>query len=279
MRTLLLLLLFSPLALAQMPESWTRPVEPFRVVGNIYYIGTEELGSWLIATEKGLILLDAPVESNKDLLLRNIRKLGFDPKNVRILLASHAHFDHVGALAAMKDVTGGEIYLSALDADLAKRGGRGDFAFGDKYAYRPVHADHIVRNHDVVRLGSTQMHALLTPGHTRGCTTWQTAVREDGRLLDVVFLCSVTAPGYQLVDNPKYPLILADYEASFAALRKLDPDVFLGNHAGFYDLTGKRGKQKEGAPNPFIQRGELARYLDGAWKNLQRQEQEERAAH
>jgi metallo-beta-lactamase class B len=267
------------MALAQMPESWTRPVEPFRVVGNIYYVGTEDLGSWLIATEQGLILLDAPVESNRQLLLTNIRKLGFDPKNVRVLLASHAHFDHVGALAAMRDATDGKVYLSAQDADLAERGGRGDFAFGDKYAYPPVHADHIVRDHDVVGLGSTQMHALLTPGHTRGCTTWQTAVREEGRLLDVVFLCSVTAPGYQLVDNPKYPQILADYEASFAALRKLDPDVFLSNHAGFYDLAGKRAKQKEGAPNPFIQRGELVQYLDRAWKDLQKQEQEERAAH
>ncbi len=99
---LLLLTLVSWTAIAQTPESWTRAVEPFRVVGNIYYVGTEELGSWLIATEKGLIVIDAPLERNAPLLLANIRKLGFDPKNVRILVASHAHSDHIGALAAMK---------------------------------------------------------------------------------------------------------------------------------------------------------------------------------
>jgi len=272
---LLLLTLFSPAAIAQTPESWTRAIDPFRVVGNIHYVGTEDLGAWLIATEKGLILLDAPLDENAPLLLSNIRKLGFDPKDVRILLASHAHSDHIGALAALKKATGARVLLSSADAELAARGGRGDFAFGDTITYPPVEADGNVSDGSVVRLGSTEMVALLTPGHTRGCTTWRMTVRENDQPLDVVFLCSVTAPGYRLVDNPSYPEIFADYEKTFATLRRLDPDVFLANHAGFYDLAGKRTRRNDRGSNPFVVRGELSRFLDEAWASLEKQRQQQ----
>ncbi|HEX2060851.1 MAG TPA: subclass B3 metallo-beta-lactamase [Thermoanaerobaculia bacterium] len=267
MKTLALIAL-----LFAIPPSWTRPVEPLRIAGNIYYVGTEELGAYLIADDAGLILLDVPMDSNAPLILRNIEKLGFDPKKVRILLGSHAHLDHIGGFAEVKQRTGAKVYLSAPDAELAARGGKGDFAFGDTLAYPPVTADAIVRDGDVIRVGKTAMTAMLTPGHTRGCTTWRTTVVENGKPLDVVFLCSVTAPGYKLVDNEKYPGIFDDYRATFAKLRRLDPDIFLANHADFFDLAGKRAKKK-----PFVNRGEFARHLDKAWKTLEAAEAKQRA--
>lgn len=256
---------------AEFPASWTRAIEPARIAGNIYYVGTEDLGAYLIAGDEGLILLDAPMEENTPLVLENIRKLGFDPAHVRILLNSHAHFDHSGGLADMKRITGATLYLSAPDAELAKRGGKGDFAFGDSVPYPPVEADAIVEDGETIRLGNLAMTARITPGHTKGCTTWTTRVAEEGTMLDVVFLCSVTAPGYKLVKNETYPEIMEDYRRSFALLGNLSADVFLANHGSFFGLTDKLAKQREGTSNPFIDDTAMPEYLDRAWKALQKQ--------
>jgi metallo-beta-lactamase class B len=262
----LALLLIAAAARAQIQPSWTRPVEPVRIAGNLYYVGTEELAAYLLVDGRDLVLLDVPMAENADLVLRNIEKLGFDPKNIRYLLASHAHLDHIGGFAAVKAKSGAQVVMTAADAELAARGGKGDFAFGDSLVYPPVATDRILRDGDVIRAGRIAMTALVTPGHTRGCTTWRTTVEEDGKPLDVVFLCSVTAPGYQLVNNEKYPEILDDYRASFAALRRLDPDIFLANHGSFFDLPEKLARKK-----PFLARGELARHLDLAWKRIEAQ--------
>ena len=277
MKTALLSIVTTLLAVlplrAEFPASWTRAVEPARIAGNIYYVGTAELGAFLLAGDEGLILLDAPLEENTPLILRNIRKLGFDPARVRILLNSHAHFDHGGGLAELKRATGAKLYLSEADAELAKRGGRDDFAFGDSVPYPPVEADAIVGNGDTVRLGNLAMTARITPGHTKGCTTWTTQVAEAGAMLDVVFLCSVSAPGYQLVNNEKYPEILDDYRRSFELLRNLPADVFLANHGSFFGLSKKLAKQRQGTTNPFIDAAEMPKFLDGAWRDLQQQKE------
>ncbi len=276
--SLLVLLCFAFGAHAQIQPSWIRPVDPVRVVGNIYYVGTEDLGSYLIAGKKGLILLDVPLEQNAALVLRNVETLGFDPMATRILIASHAHLDHIGGFAAVKEKTGAKVYLSRADAELAARGGIGDPNFGDTVPFPPVVADTIVKDGDVVRVGESAMTAVLTPGHTKGCTTWRTTVEENGKPLDVVFLCSVTAPGYTLVKNEKYPEIFDDYRRSFEKLRRIEPDVFLANHGVFFDLTEKLAKKKEGgSANPFIVRGEFSAYLDKAWKSLETEEAKQRA--
>ena len=245
-------LLIGPAARAEQPRSWTTPVDPFRVFGNIHYVGTEDLAAYLLVGDDGAILLDAPMEENAALLLRNIEKVGVDPKSIRVLLNTHAHVDHGGALAALQKATGGRVHLSAADAELAARGGRDDFAFGDSLTSPPVVADAIVEDGQVVKVGNVAMTAMITPGHTKGCTTWRTTVMEGGKPLDVVFLCSVSAPGYRLVGNEKYPRILEDYESTFERLGKLRPDVFLSNHGSFFDLTEKRAKLRKGGPNPFI---------------------------
>ncbi|HEX7705693.1 MAG TPA: subclass B3 metallo-beta-lactamase [Thermoanaerobaculia bacterium] len=257
------------LTAAEIPSSWTKPVDPVRIVGNIHYVGTAELGAYLLVGDEGAILLDVPLEENASLVLKNIEALGVDPATVRILLNSHAHFDHAGGIAAVKKATGARLFLSAPDSELAARGGLNDFAFGDRVPYPPFAPDSILKDGETVRLGDLAMTAVFTPGHTRGCTTWRTTVVENDEPLDVVFLCSVTAPGYTLVDNEKYPEILDDYRRSFETLRGIDPDVFLANHGSFFDLTTKVQQLKAGKGNPFIVRGEFASYLTTAWKQLE----------
>lgn len=267
---LLFLALFASTAAAAPPDSWTRAVEPLRIAGNLYYVGTEELGSYALVGKAGTILLDAPMEENAEAILANLAKIGVKREEVRILLNSHAHFDHAGGFAKIKAATKAKLYLSPGDAELMARGGRDDFAFGDRFPFPPVKADALLSDNQTVRLGDLAMTALFTPGHTRGCTSWRTTVVENGKPLDVVFVCSVTAPGYQLVKNEKYPRILDDYRRTFERLRKLDPDIFLSNHASFFDLGKKRAGQS------FIAKGELARHLDEAWKTLQEQAEKQR---
>lgn len=260
---------------AQHPPDWTRSIEPARVVGNIYYVGTAELGSYLIVSDDGLILLDVPLEENASRILENVRTLGFDPSEIRILLNSHAHFDHAGGVAWVKEQTGAKLYLSAADAELAARGGRDDFAFGDSVPYPPFVPDHLIADGQTVALGNTALTAVLTPGHTKGCTTWRTTTVEGGERLDVVFLCSVTAPGYRLVNNEKYPEIFDDYRRSFAKLGQLKADVFLANHGSFFGLTKKLPAARDAKTNPFIDRTAFHGYLDRAWKTLQTQRDEQ----
>ncbi|MGK2857054.1 MAG: subclass B3 metallo-beta-lactamase [Thermoanaerobaculia bacterium] len=286
---LLLALLATPAAAMDIPSSWTAPVEPFRVVGNIYYVGTAELSSWLIVTPDGYILLDAPLEENVPLILGNIEKLGFDPKKIRILLNSHAHLDHAGGLAAIKAKTGARLYMSKADAELAARGGRGDFAFGDDAAYPPVTADVILQDGQGVTLGGaapvgTTLVAHLTPGHTKGNTTWTTRVRDGDRELVVIFAPSLSAPGYKLVRNTAYPEIVDDYRSTFERLARVEADVFLATHGSFFDLVRKAAARRAGdEANPFVAPGEYRAFVEH-WRkefeeNLARQQEKARAIH
>ena len=272
------LLIGATYATAQAPPSWTTPVKPVRVVGNIYYVGTEELGAFLLTGKEGLVLLDAPMDENVDLVLRNVKELGFDPAKIRVLLNSHAHLDHAGGFAAIRNKTGAKLYMTASDAELAARGGRNDFAFGDRLAYPPVTADVIIEDGHIVRLGEIAMTAMVTPGHTKGCTTWRTTAVHRGKPVDVVFQCSLTAPGYKLVANDKYPDILEDYRRSFDRLRKLQPDVFLANHASFFGLARKLERVSKGDANAFIDRKEFPHFLDRSWKSLETEIAKQRAA-
>ena len=259
-------LLVAATALAAHPPSWTEPVAPFKVAGNIYYVGTAELASFLITTPSGHILLDAPLEENVPQLLRSIETLGFSPSDIRILINSHAHSDHLGGMKRIKEITGAKLALSAPDAQLAARGGTADFAFRVDLPYPPVTANRILADGDVVSLGGTSLTAILTPGHTRGGTTWLTDVVEDGRKLRVLVVNSMTAPGYDLVGNDAYPGIVDDYRASFDRLAKLEADVFLGPHASFFGLGRKLGDG-----NPFVDPSELAAFVQRSRAAFERQ--------
>ena len=244
-------------------RSWNQPVVPFRIIDNLYYVGASDITSYLITTPAGHILLDGGLVETAPQILANIHKLGFRPEDVRILLHSQAHYDHAGGFAQLKRVTGAKLYASAGDAPVLERGGTDDFGFGNTLTFPPVKVDSIVRDRQEIRLGNVVLVANITPGHTRGCTTWTMTVREAGTQYGALFHCSTSVPGYQLVGNTKYPEIIRDYERSFALLRELRCDVFLGPHASFFDLHTKRKQLDAGKkPNPFVDPKGCREYME-----------------
>jgi metallo-beta-lactamase class B len=257
------LCVFSSAGQVVQPASWRQPVEPFRIIGNLYYVGSADLTSYLFVTPKGNVLLDVGLPENVPLVEANIKKLGFRLQDTKILLNSHAHFDHAGGLQAMKKLTGAKLMASAGDAPELARGGREDFSFGNRYPYPPVKADKIIHDRERVELGGTALTAHITPGHTKGCTTWTTEIADGGKTYHVVFVCSVSFPGYKLVHNPKNPHIVTDYQHSFQVLRSLPCDIFLASHGSFFDLPGKIAELKQDpSHNPFIDPAGYRQFLD-----------------
>src|SRR5258708_184311 len=243
-------------------QAWNQPVPPFRVAGNVYYVGATEIASYAIRTEKGLILLDSGFAETVPLIERNLRILGLDIKDVKILLNSQAHFDHAGGFAELKRRTSAQLYVSAGDKPQIEDGALHDFAFGSRFPFEPAHVDHIVGDGETVTLGSTRMTAHLTPGHTNGCTTWTMQVREGGHTYDVVFLGGLGAPGYRLIGNDLYPTLADDLKRSFATVRALHCDIVLGAHGSYFGLTEKRARLGKGTANPFIDHQALTQYVD-----------------
>ena len=250
---LLLLLISNFAAASQDKEWWNRPVEPFRIIGNIYYVGGADLTSYLIETPRGLILLDGGTASLAPTIQKNIEQLGFKAADIHILLNSHAHTDHAGGLMYFKHLSGARMIASEGDRPLLERWAH-DPQFGDRAGFPAVVVDQIIHDGEIVDLGGVKLRAVLTAGHTPGCTTWTMTANEGGRKYDVVFLCSISAPsGYRLVNNKAYPQIVSDYEHSFVRLKQLPCDVFLGSHGTFFHLKEKKARLKAGArPNPFI---------------------------
>ncbi len=241
--------------------SWTRPVEPFRIVANVYYVGSEGLSAYLIVSPKGDVLLDGTLAENAPLIERNIEKLGFKPTDVKVLVASHAHNDHVGGLARLKQDTGASFWASAGDRWALEHGRhRGDTNYGVG-TFPPVKVDHVLSDGETVRLGDIALTAILTPGHTPGCTTWSLPVREGGRALSVVFPCSTSVAGNILVGNRAYPGIVADYRASFARLKTLKADVVLPNHPDMADVLGREARRRGGDAKAFIDPGQLPKMV------------------
>jgi metallo-beta-lactamase class B len=236
------------------PRQTGSSIKPFRIIGNIYYVGGTDVTSFLIVTSAGDILIDGGYASTAPLIERNIQRLGFRLRAVKILLNTHAHLDHAGGLARLKRDTGAKLEAMAQDAPLLEHGGRGDFYFGDRLPFPPVRVDRVLHDGDPVSLGGVTLRAILTPGHTKGCTTWTWSVRQNTREYQVVDVCSVSVlPGYRLIGNPRYPHIATDYERSFQRLKALPCDVFLGAHAGFFSMQRKLADlRKDSRRNPFI---------------------------
>jgi len=244
------------------PE-WNQPVKPFRIIGNIYYVGASDVSSFLIATPRGHILLDSGFSETVPLIVEGIRQLGFKIEDVKFLINSHAHYDHAAGLAQLKRLTGAQFLLSEADAALVADGGKGDFQWGDRFTYESAKADRILKDNEQVELGGVTMTARLTPGHTKGCTTWIMKVAEDGETYNVVFVGSTTAPGYKLIGNPNYPNIVSDYQKTFRLLKSLPCDVFLGPHGSFFNLKEKAERLARGEkPNPFIDAKGYRDFLD-----------------
>ena len=240
-----------------------QPIPPFRIIGNIYYVGAKEISSFLITTPAGHVVIDGGFAETAPQIEANIAQLGFRLADVKILLNSHAHFDHAGGLAELKEKTGAKFMAMKEDVDVLARGGRDDFFFGDRLLFAPIKADRELGDGDKVELGGMTLGARLTPGHTKGCTTWLTTVEDGGRKFDVVFVGSTSVPGYRLLGNAKYPTMKDDYAKTFALMKKLPCDVFLGSHGSFFGLIKKAGTLAQKPPrNPFIDPDGYREYLD-----------------
>lgn len=227
------------------PKSWYEPMQPFQIAGPIYYVGTRGLSVFLVTTSEGDILVAGAVPGTAPLIEASIRKLGFKPENIRILLLNHAHVDHAGTLADFKKLTGAKVEVMLADVDLLKSGGRTDYLFAEdaKFHFPPVTTDKALHDGDTVSLGGTTLTAHATPGHTRGCTTWVTTVAEGGRSYVVVFADGTGInPGTRFVKNPSYAGIADDYRHTFSVLESLQPDIFLSYHAESFDLSGKQAR-------------------------------------
>ncbi len=217
------------------------------MIGNVYYVGTADYASFLITSDEGHILINPDYEDSVDLIKASVEKLGFKFQDIRIILISHAHGDHCAGTAKAKELTGAQVMVMDRDAELLEHaaGGRGSFP--------AVHVNRVLDDNDEVGLGGNTLVAHLTPGHTKGCTTWALKVQEGGKSYNVVIIGSIGVNNASsLVNNAAYPEIVEDYQRSFRVLKNLPADVFLASHAAFYGLADKYARLQQGGPNPFI---------------------------
>ncbi len=240
---------------AQANSDWTEPFPPFRIAGNLYYVGSRGLANYLIATPKGLILINSDLEASVPLIRTSVEQLGFKFTDVKILLISHAHWDHDAGSAAIKEMTGAKYMVMDADVPVVESGGKADFHYGGVAAslYPPATVDQVLHDGSEVTLGDTVLVAHLTPGHTKGCTTWTMKVEEAGKAYSVVIVGSPNVnPGYRLVTNTTYPGIAADYEKTFRVMKSLPGDIFLGAHGSYFDLEAKYARLQQGARTAFV---------------------------
>jgi metallo-beta-lactamase class B len=250
-RLLAAFLVFTCTLLADFTPKWNQPFPPHRVISNIYYVGTNYLASFLITTPQGNILINPDYEESVPIIQANVEKLGFHFSDTKIILISHAHDHHAAGCGLAKKLTGAK--LMVMDADVAEieSGGAHDFQYVQHWT--PVKVDRVLHDGDEVSLGGATLVAHLTPGHTKGCTTWTTVVTDNGHLYHVVIIGSLNVnEGYKLVGNKEYPQIASDYEKTFRVLASLRCDVFLGAHGVYYDMDEKLKRLQTGGANPFV---------------------------
>src|SRR6201994_3117139 len=254
-RSLLLTLVFACGASAQINPDWTTNHKPFRVIGNVYYVGSRDLASYLITTSQGDILINSNLTSSIPQIRQNVEALGFHFKDIKILLISHGHWDHAAGSAEIKRLTGAKYMVMDADVPLVESGGKDDFQYGAEAGsnFPVTKVDRVLHDGDEVKLGGVVLVAHKTPGHTKGCTTWTIRLREDAKAYNVVIVGSPNVnTGYKLVGNAEYPTIAQDYELTFRTLKALPCDVFLGAHGAYFGMDAKFPRMKPGAVNPFV---------------------------
>lgn len=275
--SLVLLCICQP-SYAETPASWTAPVAPFRIADNLYYIGSEDLASFLVVTPGGNILINANLDSSPPQIRASVEKLGFRWSDIKILLNSQAHSDHMGGAAAIIRETRAQNMVMDGDVDVVESGGKTDFTAPSppsKMLFTPVRVDRVLKDGDTVTLGGVTLTARKTAGHTRGCTTWTMRAHlpgePEGTVRDIVI---VGGTGFwseyhfvASVDHPvSYPGIAEDFERTFATLRALPIDVFLGAHGGYFDMLTKLKQYPETGPRVFVDPEGYKQYVDDAEK-------------
>lgn len=271
-------LILAGVLLGSYTPEWNQPIAPYRVVSNLYYVGTNYLASFLITTPQGSILINPNYQESVPLIRKNVEKLGFRFSDIKIILISHAHDDHAAGCALAQKMTGAKIMVMDADVGEMQDGGASDFQYSDM-RWPAVHVDRVIHDGDRITLGGTVLTAHLTPGHTKGCTTWTTEVQQGGRLQHVVIVGSPNVnPGYKLVGNKTYPQITSDYERTFRILKSLPCDIFLGAHGSYYDMDDKLKRFRAGDVNAFVDPAGYRAYVEererafhAEWAKQQRQ--------
>lgn len=247
---------------AYVQDDWTEPFPAFRIAGNLYYVGSKGLASYLISTPDGHILINSNLEASVPMIRKSVESLGFKFRDIKILLISHAHGDHCAGSAAIKQLTGAKYMVMEGDVEVVESGGKNDFQYGNDPTalYPPTKVDRVLHDGDRVKLGDATLTARLTPGHTKGCTTWTMRVADVSKMRDIVIVGSPNVnPGYKLVGNTVYPHITEDYEKTFRVLKSLPVDYFLGAHGSYFDLESKY---------PRFKLGETAFFDPAGYKNF-----------
>ena len=246
-------------------QTWFENVEPFRLIGDreqgIYFVGTRGLGMFFIPTAQGHIVIDGGMPGQGKQVWENIKTLGYDPADIKILLNSHAHMDHSGGLAELKQLTGAQLLASEGDRSALE----GGFYLGseDDQSLKapPVKVDRIIAEGETVTLGNVTLTAHITPGHSRGCTSWTMPVVQDGQSYQALFFCSATVAANRLVGPPQYEGIVADYRKTFAKTRDWAPDIFLSNHPEFFGMAEKQEKLAAGDPLAFVDKSGFPTFI------------------
>ena len=230
---LAVLLLLATVGALSAQSDWDEPFPPHRIADNLYYVGSKGLATYLITTSRGHILINSSFERTVPIIRGNVEKLGFKFPDIKILLASHAHSDHVAGHALIKELTGARVEVMEGDAKVIATGGKGQYLYTE--GWKPCAVDRVLKDGDTVTLGEATLTARLTPGHTRGCTTWTMQATDGGKPRNVVIIGSPNVnPGYQLASNRDYPEIADDFAKTFRLLKSLPCDIFLGAHGNYY---------------------------------------------
>ncbi|ESQ76053.1 subclass B3 metallo-beta-lactamase [Asticcacaulis sp. AC402] len=256
----------SPAAQADEDPSWSAPHEPYRIVDNIWYVGTQGIGVYLITTNQGHMLIDGATEDGAAVVEANIKTLGFDLKDIKYIVETHAHYDHVGGLARLKASTGAELVASIPDRPALEAGAHDGDNTNGPATFPAVKVDRIVGEGGTITLADSTLMARLTPGHTKGATSWTMTVLDNGQPRRVMFVSSMTVAGNVLVDNKAYPHIVRDYRIAFDRLETIDVDILLTSHPSVANMEAKYLKQKtikypEDKAQPFVDPTEFPRFV------------------
>lgn len=272
----------SSVSLAQSEAAWTTPIAPFRIADNLYYVGSQDLASYLVVTPQGNILINPNLASSPRQIRASVEKLGFRWADTRILLNSQGHFDHMAGAAEVVRETHARNMVMDGDVAVVESGGRKDFMVGSAKVptYAPVHVDRVLHDGDTVSLGGVTLTAHKTPGHTRGCTTWTMRAHLPGEpagtLRDVVIVGGVGFwPEYRFVPRPghpvSYPGIVQDFRSTFASLLAMPCDLFLGAHGGYFGMLGKLERYPQEGPRVFLDHAGYVRFVEEARGNFERE--------
>ena len=249
---LAVLFAFAPAVEAQR-EDWVTPFEAHRIVGPLYYVGTYDLGVFLLTSDEGHMLINTGLEDSAPLIKQSIEDLGFEYEDVKVLLTMQAHFDHVAAMATVQKETGAQVWATAEDAKLLESGGAVDYLFGPKPSFAPVRVDRRIQDGEVLKLGDLEVTVILTPGHTFGSSSYSVTIEEGGESYNVLIAnMNSVNPGTKFAGNEKYPNIVEDYTRGFEVQKGLDVDIWVAAHASQYGMHDKYSPGDDYDPERFV---------------------------